>query len=42
MKGHIGLVEYLLQQPNVDIDSRVNDNTGMGHGDFFFEILEAF
>lgn len=28
MKGHMGLVEYILKQPDVDIDSRINDSTG--------------
>ncbi|KAG4073918.1 hypothetical protein HA402_014123 [Bradysia odoriphaga] len=28
MKGHMGLVEYILKQQGADIDSRVNDNTG--------------
>lgn len=29
MKGHMGLVEYILKQPGVDIDSRINDSTGV-------------
>lgn len=28
MKGHMGLVEYILKQPDVDINSRINDSTG--------------
>lgn len=28
MKGHMGLVEYILKQTGVDIDSRINDSTG--------------
>lgn len=32
MKGHIGLVEYILKQPGVDIDSRINDSTGKRGG----------
>ncbi|KAJ6648044.1 Poly [ADP-ribose] polymerase tankyrase [Pseudolycoriella hygida] len=29
MKGHMGLVEYILKQQGVEIDSRINDSTGV-------------